>query len=180
MLTVDFYYNHKTSRYIGWTVYNNGTYYASGDSLDTLIKNMKTVVCYKGKIYEPMELASKPVESLDQVPMRVFNHMFIAKYINPTLRRTKPAKRKYTFKTPNTGLVELDRQTLEKNLTKMAQGENTEDKAPKLTPDEPKEKSGVRTGQFSYRVSEGENGKILTVYELVEVGKWPISVEPNI
>lgn len=176
MLIVKYYYNHNTSRYIGWTIYNNGTYYASGDTMDILMKNMKTIVCYKSKIYEPMQFDTKPVESLDEVPMRIFNHMFIAKYINPSIRKTKVVKKKKLVPAKPT-LVELDRQTLEHNLTKMVQKENTEDKAPKLTPDEPKEKSGMKTGKFSYRVSDGENGKVLTVYELVEVGRWEISAE---
>ena len=173
MLIVKYYYNHKTSRYIGWTIHNNGTYYASGETLDTLMKNMKTIVCYKSKIYEPMQFDTKPVESLDEVPMRIFNHMFVAKYINPTIKKVK-TKRKYTV--VNNGPIELDRTTLEQNLRKITENK-TENKAPKLTPDEPKEKSGARTGKFSYRVSEGANGKVLTVYELVEVGKWEIETE---
>ena len=176
MLLVKYYYNHKTNRYIGWTIYNNGTYYASGDTMDILMKNMKTIVWYKGKIYEAMQFDTKPVDSLNEVPMRVFSQMFIARYINPALRKTK-TKKVFTTKTQNSGLVELDRQTLESNLAKMTATtkEKTEDKAPNLPTDTQKEKSGSRSGIFSYRLSDGENGKVLTVYELVEVGKWEIS-----
>ena len=174
MLIVKYYYNHKTNRYIGWTIYNNGTYYASGDTLDLLMKNMKTIVCYKSKIYEPMAFDTKPVESLDEVPMKVFSHMFIAKYINPPVRKPKK-KKTYTFEQAWANRPQLlDKETLEQNLSKMTQDKKTEDKAPKLTPEKPKEKSGTGTGRFSYRVSEGENGKVLTVYELVEIGKWQI------
>lgn len=168
MLLVKFCFIEKTQKYIGWTMYNNGTYYASGDTLGIMMKNLHVNLRYHKGIDETYELDTKPSPQ-SEMPMRIMNKKFITTAI---LGGHKPKQTMKRF-AKATGLKLLDRETLERNLRKMS-GRN---------PDEPVVKKSIEKSEFNiydYYESETVNGELI-VYGIkrAEVARFKLAPTPK-
>lgn len=164
MLLVKFCFIEKTQKYIGWTMYNNGTYYASGDTLGIMMKNLHVNLRYHKGIDETYELDTKPSPQ-SEMPMRIMNKKFITTAI---LGGHKPKQTMKRF-AKATGLKLLDCETLEHNLRKMS-GRN---------PDEPVVKKSIEKSEFNiydYYESETINDELI-VYGIkrAEVARFALA-----
>jgi len=66
--------------WIGWCTYENGTYYASGNTLDKMLYCIKRSLWTKKRIsVKGVILATKPSEQGD-VPLSIFSNLFKTKY----------------------------------------------------------------------------------------------------
>ena len=174
MLLVKFCWIEKTSRYVGWTEYENGIYYASGETLDLLIKNLHLTMKYRyhKDSHGDLVIDSKPSLQSD-MPMRIMTKNFITAAILGGLKH-RENKKKYKEKG---GLKLLDRETLEKNLRNMADRDfviNGEEK-----PKEVKKADKIAeflNKEYDYKVEEDSEGnKKLVVFELVRVAEWKLA-----
>lgn len=165
MLLVKFCFIEKTQKYIGWTIYNNGTYYASGDTLDTVIKNLHVNMRYHKGIDETYELDTKPSPQ-SEMPVRIMNK----KFITTTILGGGKAKQTMKRFAKSTGLKLLDRETLENNLRAMGDSRKS---------DEPIVKEKVEKTEnavYDYYESETINGE-LVVYGIkrAEVARFALA-----
>lgn len=163
MLLVKFCFIEKTQKYIGWTMYNNGTYYASGDTLDFMIKNLHVNMRYHYGIDETYELDTKPSPQ-SEMPVRIMNKKFITTAILGG-DKTKQTMKRFA---KATGLKLLDRETLEHNLRKMEKKKA-----------EPVAKENVEKSEFNiydYYESETVNGELI-VYGIrrAEVARFTLA-----
>ena len=66
--------------WVGWATYENGVYYASGNTLDKMLYCIKRSLWTKKRIsVKGVVLASKQSESTD-APIQVFSSLFLTKY----------------------------------------------------------------------------------------------------
>lgn len=66
--------------WVGWCTYENGTYYASGNTLDKMLYCIKRSLWTKKRIsVKGVILATKPSEQGD-VPLSIFSNLFKTKY----------------------------------------------------------------------------------------------------
>ena len=150
-------------------MYNNGTYYASGDTLDLMMKNLHVNLRYHHGVDETYELDTKPSEQ-SEMPMRVMTNKFITTAV---LGGHKPKQTMKRF-AKTTGLKLLDRETLEHNLRAMGRGRK---------PNEPIVKEKVEKPEnavYDYYESETVNGE-LVVYGIkrAEVARFNLSPTPK-
>lgn len=170
MMLVKFCYIEKTGRYVGWSVYNNGTYYSSGDTLDKLLKNLGVNLRYRCNIHEVTILDTKPSPQ-SEIPISVMSKMFVSENIlDKHARKTKKKKA--------AALKLLDRETLENNLRAMAEKIASEEAEP-VAAQEEVAKTVLPTpsadSEYDYKVVEDENGKRLVIFELVKVAEWKLA-----
>lgn len=80
MITVSFTKNPAGTYWIGWTQYENGMYWASGRTLDDLIRNMKhRLYLEKGVSRRQVYLDTKQSTRLD-VPFNRMSNIFYGKF----------------------------------------------------------------------------------------------------
>lgn len=177
MLMVKFCYVERSGRYVGWTQYNNGTYYASGDSLDKMMKNLQVSLKYHHNVDEVAVLDSKPSSEFE-IPV----YLMDKKFVTPNIKGIHPKKereKKRKISEAKKGLKLLDRETLEKSLREMA-----DDYVINGVKEEPKEEVVVENKpivvqkedrEYDYKIVEDEDGKRLVIFELVKVAEWKLA-----
>ena len=80
MITVKFTRNPDSSLWIGWAEYENGTYFASGRTMDKLVYRMKQALwSKKGVSFRQVYLDTKQ-STIDDVPMDKMSRMFYTKH----------------------------------------------------------------------------------------------------
>lgn len=169
MLLVKFCFIEKTQKYIGWTMYNNGTYYASGDTLDFMIKNLHVNMRYHYGIDETYELDTKPSPQ-SEMPVRIMNKKFITTAISGG-GKTKQTMKRFA---KATGLKLLDRETLENNLRAMGGSRKSDEPIVKEKVEKPE------NAVYDYYESETVNGE-LVVYGIrrAEVARFKLAPTPK-
>lgn len=86
MITVKFTKNPDGTLWIGWTEYENGTYFASGHTLDNLVYRMKQCLYNKKRVpFSQVWLDTKQSTKGD-VPVDLMTKMFRTKYWRDGLR----------------------------------------------------------------------------------------------
>lgn len=183
MMLVKFCYIEKTGRYIGWAQYNNGTYCASGDTPDKLIKNLQVTLKYRYGIHESTILDTKPSPQ-DEMPIQVMDKKFVSKQILGKHPRKEAAKKRFA-KAVKFNL--LDRETLERGLREMAGETNApaKESAPQDIFDTEHvndipdgvipQKPTPMEYEHSFKVVEKDGDKYLTVFALVKVAEWKLA-----
>ena len=169
MLLVKFCFIEKTQKYIGWTMYNNGTYYASGDNLDFMLKNLYVNMRYHHGIDETYELDTKPSPQ-SEMPMRIMTKKFITTTILGKRRGISATKRQAKA----TELKLLDRETLEHNLRAMGDCRKYDEPIVKEKVEKPE------NAVYDYYESETVNGE-LVVYGIrrAEVARFKLAPAPK-
>lgn len=67
------------NKYVGWTIYENGYYFGSGNTLDEMDKNVRATLYFKKKISRRgFTLASAPTKR-ENVPLDKMSKMFLSK-----------------------------------------------------------------------------------------------------
>ena len=176
MLLVKFCYAEKSKRYIGWTWIEGKPkpYYASGDNLKSLLDNLKVNLKYRHHIDEVLALDVKP-SSPDEMPVGYMEKRFVtSKVLGQHPRKEQIAKRKTKKK-----LMLLDRETLERNLKKMADEDVIINGVDDVKCEQPKFKFEKpmpnHDKEYQYKIEEDEDGKKLVIFELVKVAEWKLA-----
>jgi hypothetical protein len=124
---IDWYKNRNNGRYIGMVCIENKHYYASGDSLRTLLKNVKQNLWKSGISSKWVTLS--PNESKDGIDLTWADPKFITKWVvsvNDSYKRTAISRKNAErFSLGKTALVDDDLQPL--NIPKAKPTTNADD-----------------------------------------------------
>lgn len=167
MLLVKFCWIEKTCRYVGWTEYNNGKYYSSGENLDALLKNLIVSLRYRYGINEVPVLDSKPSPQ-SEMPVRIMTKRFLGANVLDKHRKKKSV-------VYSTGPKLLSREELEKSLIALNREEGGIEEVKKEEPKKMEVPEPSVDREFDYKIEEDENGKRLVVFELVKVAEWKLA-----
>lgn len=80
MITVKFTKNPDGTLWIGWAEYENGTYFASGHTMDNLVYRMKQCLYAKKRVSFSQVWLDTKQSTKDDVPVDLMTKMFRTKY----------------------------------------------------------------------------------------------------
>lgn len=80
MITVKFTKNPAGDLWIGWAEYQNGTYFASGHTMDNLVYRMKQCLYAKKRVPFSQVWLDTKQSTKDAVPVELMSKMFRTKY----------------------------------------------------------------------------------------------------
>lgn len=86
MITVKFTKNPAGDLWIGWAEYQNGTYFASGHTMDNLVYRMKQCLYAKKRVPFLQVWLDTKQSTKDDVPVDLMTKMFRTKYWRDGLR----------------------------------------------------------------------------------------------
>lgn len=104
MIIVNFTRNPAANLWIGWAEYMNGTYFASGHTMDNLVHRMKAMLYNKKRVSASLVWLNTKQSTIDEVPIHLMTNMFRTKYwFSEKSSAKKPAVQKpATEKTSST------------------------------------------------------------------------------